>query len=446
MLSISSVVVATSAAPRIERIPMKVRRMAALAIAVVGPVAAPGLQARADDPPPEFDPGAGAPDDGQVPPEVTAELGAQTSLLAGDSMVMAPPSTDEMLQAQAPASDLATSGGPVLLRGSVVNPSGGGGGGELLVFLNDELSTSGDPTAMNPIFRVTLGPSGEFVVDPTITERIQGQMRDGAVNLLVAGTFQGRSFHTMLVRRYLPEAGAWQASDGKAPQPVSLVAGGATVPLTDSQRSLRSISGCSSSVIGSFTVSGIVGEVHDSSLFASFTYGTKADSELGVLFKERSGVWEVNGSAKVSRSQSVSNSVPLNANEHRFLYGNFVYHDVLHTCSDPYSYSEWRTSEPYAWGGGLARGRTITAKYCGGTDWNYRASVEAGGTFVRQSSKAQTWSGGVSVHGIGLSVRSGFSTSVKQTWKAGKVASWVCGNGAYPSLSTRVFTSNTKRG
>ncbi|WP_426573782.1 hypothetical protein [Aquihabitans sp. McL0605] len=434
------------------------KRRTGLTLAAAATLAASGLvpggihPASADTP--EADPGANQPDNGIVPADVTADLESQNEQ-PGHYVLEAPPSHAEMIAAAGASTDLIATGGPVLIHGTVTGPSGGSGGGELLVYLADESAGADGTVSMSPIARAVLTSSGTYSINPQVTARMVAQMiGQGNVNLMIAGTFQGKAFTTSLVRTYHQDPGNWTTTTDATNPAVDLVASIATAPLSAAQQAARasaapaaapSMGGCSSHTVSSYQVSSIVGEVHDSSLFnGEFAYSNASDTELGTEVSLSGGPWKVDGAYKVSHTNAAANSFPLHTDEHLFVYGNFQYHDELHECTDGYSYSYWTTALPYGWNGGIRRGRSTSVKYCGGNDWTYRQTVEAGGEFKRSSNKAQTWVGGLSVHGIGLRARSGFSSAVSQKWKTGKAASFVCGNGNSPTKSTRVFTSNTQ--
>jgi hypothetical protein len=62
------------------------------------------------------------------------------------------------------------------------------------------------------------------------------------------------------------------------------------------------------------------------------------------------------------------------------------------------------------------------------------------GTY-RDSGRAQTWSAGVTIFGVGLSARSGFSRHVKSEWEFGSRFGgyWLCGSDAPFRYAKRVY-------
>lgn len=417
---------------------------ATTATSLLGLVSTPTARA---DTAPEPDPGAGTSNDLTVDPAVQAELEAgndpAANVVGGKSLT---PMPDEaaMLDAitEAPAS--VPSGGPVLLHGTVTSSGGGSGGGFLQVFLDDDAIPSGTNVALTPIAEVSVPSSGTFTVAPQMTRTITDALDGGYLNVLVSGTFQGRSFATVATRSYHLDTNTWTAIGSTTNPDLSLQATG----MVDTEPTGRSlpVGGCVDNVVSTFSALAVVGEVHNSSLFnGSFTYGSQADSTLGVLVKPEGGNWKAEGTRSVTQGTGASAMVPLNPDEHLYLEGRFQYRNRHHLCSRLGTVTRTDYIEPMAWTGGLKRSYSITPKYCGGSDWSFKTETEPGGIFVRDRNRATTWSGALSIYGIGLSARSGFSTRVTQTWKTGKYASWVCGNGNYPSLSGRVFTSNTKR-
>lgn len=387
--------------------------------------------------------------EGVVPAWIQADL-ALSSDAALANAAEQEVSTAAMVAAVPVDPVLPPSTGPLLVAGAVSGPAGIGGG-ELVVLVDDD-GGLGDVVPRIPVARLPLGSDGRFSVSPAMDGWTKGHLdQTGRLTLTLTGTFGGRAFVGRVERVWDAAAARWTDRDGGTDLRTSLTASMAMEALpaqTASSSSPRQYVGCSSVVVKKYHVDALVGEAQYSQRFVggTFQFSARGDVELGVGIKEGAGGWAVEGTSKVTKSFAASNEFPLNSNEHRAVYARFEYHDEKTTCSTGYSVFSYVKAKPYAWEGGLWRGPSIPERYCGGAQAKYRAEVEANGTFVRESGRAQTWSGGVSVHGLSLSSRAGYSSSVRQTWKAGKRATYVCGsNGSPVRASGRVFTSSSVR-
>lgn len=423
------------------------RRLPALAsaglLAATWLAPSPQPAAADDEPATDVDPAL----EGVLSPWIQADADLDTQSHASEAITAPAPSTRAMLSVQESNLPVPAPTGPVLLSGQVTAATPAPG--QLTVYLADEQDADfGVITAPSPIATADIGTNGTFLVNPAVEGRIQAAMDDsGRVNLMVTGTFGGRAFLTNLVRQYDASQSRWTTTDESADLSISLVADIPLEATPDGTRSLRQYVGCTDSIARSYQVTSIVGEAQLSQRFAggTFKYTGGKDSELGIAVQNGSGPWRAGGSTSVSKQSSVSNEFPLGPNEHRVIYGNFQYHDIKTTCSTGYSVYSSTVAKPYAWNGGVWPGPTTTERYCGGRQTQWRQPLAAGAVFVRDKTKAQTWSGGVTVHSVGLTTRAGYSTSVAQTWKAGKQPTWVCGSNAFPNASKRVFTSSSIR-
>ncbi|MFN8017561.1 MAG: hypothetical protein U0P45_05505 [Acidimicrobiales bacterium] len=350
--------------------------------------------------------------------------------------------------ASVPVSDpvLPAATGPLLVQGTI---TGSGSSGELVVYRSDDMDGAlGQLVPRVPVARVPLGADGRFTVNPSMDGWTKGVMSpSGRVSLVLTGTFGPNAFVARVERAWDAASARWTDVDGGTDLAVSIPARLPLEALPASASASKQYIGCTSQTVKAYKVNALVGEAQYSQRFSGGTYAlvAKGDVELGVALKAGGGSWQVSGSSSVSKSLAASNEFPLKTDEHRSIYADFEYHDVKTTCSNGFTVSSYTEAKPYAWAGGLWRGPSIAKRFCGGEQAKYRGKVEPNGTFRRDSGKAQQWSGGVTVHGVGLSSRAGYSSSVQQTWKAGKDATYVCGSNGLPSRAARVFTSSSIR-
>lgn len=430
-----------------QKFPALVTAAGLIAGAALSPHPATAVVAGDPEPATDVDPAL----DGIVPPWIQADLEQSTRGMDPSAQSAPPWSPAQLAAASGPGLPVPAPTGPPLVTGRV--SSSRSGSGRVLVYLTDEADAPlGQAVSYSPIGRADLGSNGTFVVSPAMQGRLREAMDDGGVvNLMIDGSLGGLGFRTYVTRQFDEAAQRWTTTDGstdlslaiEATIPIDQLAptasGGAAAPA-------QYIS-CTSRQIRSYQVTAIVGEAQISKRFSggTFKYTGGRSAELGVAVQAGTKAWAASGATSVAQESSASNEFPLNSNEHRVIYATFQYHDIRTQCSTGYSVSTTTEARPFAWNGGLWRGPTTPERYCGGDQAKYRQPISAGGTFTRDRTRAQTWSGGASVHGVGVTTRAGFSSAVKQTWKAGKNPTWVCGSNGPPKESARVFTSSSVR-
>lgn len=108
-----------------------------------------------------------------------------------------------------------------------------------------------------------------------------------------------------------------------------------------------------------------------------------------------------------------------------FRYGNYKTHcRVFHTNGQSFTSTTY-TVRPDLWvgGTGFIAASTPSATYC--------APYTKGSAFTKDRDKQVTWTGALSVYGVGLSAQTGWSTKGKLAVKFPSAAGKVCGSGGY---------------
>jgi hypothetical protein len=190
-------------------------------------------------------------------------------------------------------------------------------------------------------------------------------------------------------------------------------------------------------------VATVVGELHtpaDSS--ATFTYGQSADSDVSVGVSADGVHWSLSGTEHVGTSRSNSFTAPLGASSGRLITSGFEYTSgtwkwsiVGGLCGNKYSV------RPGTWDGGGNFGADVSSldNHCKAGTKNTQ-DLGPGYTWSTGTEAAHTFDGGVSVFGVGLGVRSGFSRNVQAHWVMGRSAHhYLCGSDGPTTTASRIY-------
>ncbi len=184
----------------------------------------------------------------------------------------------------------------------------------------------------------------------------------------------------------------------------------------------------------------VIGELNNAygDTESSFSYGASADSEIGVAVAAKGKGWDLDGSTHIGNTTSASVGKTRKGRYAKRFYSVFRYakYKEIGGCLPSPRYriraEEWR-------GGLRSHKQRGTLGRC-----NPGYPYEGGSTVTRTSKKAVSWSRGVSVFGVGLTVRSGFSKWVQTQYKFGgpdRRKHWVCGShGESPFTAKRIFS------
>jgi hypothetical protein len=348
---------------------------------------------------------------------------------------------------------------PVLLTGVLVDEHGTPiRGGD--VFLYPSLDTEG-AVESSQLASAEADASGVFVLrlsgrEPGVAAAAAAN--DGWVNFDAAfvdgNRVQFRSFSRRLDR------GAWVSGEGQvrvqfdSPAAIASQAPGVRTALSQSDPShARPVCYVATTKLGEADKYVVIGEAHvwkDQSM--TWTYGERADSDIGVGYSTDGLHWSVSGTVHVSnrRGAEISDTISNLRNGQ----GNFgrKYRSEFHFVK----YRQRRT----------CLGRSTTVYRIKATQWNggfdyyddvkdlnghcgdiykenaiYFTPAAGNGTFARTSENLRTYTGAVTVFGVMLSGQTGASKSASQSWRFGGQFPryYLCGDTGKPTESERIF-------
>ena len=299
---------------------------------------------------------------------------------------------------------------------------------------------------MTEVARTTAAPNGSFTLtsEADTTLRSMAARNRGQVDLLIDGqTASGFGEHYLSVRQ--GEGGrAATASDGsatfrlaadRAASAKASVAKGCAGVLPQT-RKLSSTGGF-----------GIIGEINNAyrDSVQSFTYGNASDTSISVMVAPEGGGFAGKGSRTVTRGDGSEIKRSRQGVYARKILSKFVfgkYH--VSRCGRDNDSTFIRADE---WAGGFRDRRQVnTVLVCPPDVADNDASNTYTGDdeFHRWKNDAVTWAGGASAFGIGLDIKSGYSTTVRTDIVFGGPTTRphiVCGSGGQaPTVAGRIFS------
>jgi len=189
-----------------------------------------------------------------------------------------------------------------------------------------------------------------------------------------------------------------------------------------------------------------VGELHAApwASAASFTYGSQADTNVGVAYSSNSGsTWGISGSVNISNTVtgSATRNVPANtwfAYQQQGLF-HYIEQQQYDTCL-PGGDSNFQIMATQ-WDGGLQDGA-----YVGSSDNSpnkYTIALTPAEKWSRISNAAYTYSAAASVFGATISAQSGFSNtvSINYTVDPNYPGGYLYGNDNFPLQSTIIYVA-----
>jgi hypothetical protein len=189
--------------------------------------------------------------------------------------------------------------------------------------------------------------------------------------------------------------------------------------------------------VGNEIASTVIGELrapHDTPA-ASFTYGKRADSEIGVASRGANGPWALEGSFHIANSKAGEIAQRAGSGEHLLVKTRFTYDRYEYTCPA----GKREKVVPHQWMGDVQSERTAV-RGCAGVPEGRLGRFGPNTDMRRDTDKAARWDGAVSVFGASLSARSGYSKYVKGFWSFGADGEHLlCGDDGPPWESSHVF-------
>jgi hypothetical protein len=345
--------------------------------------------------------------------------------------------------------------GPVI-TGRLVDGNGSGVAGEVSIYLDrvdeTQLPVGSVETAGDGSFRLRVSPaSASAVASEALTN-------GGWVNFDVTAS-DGRLFFNGPVARKIGLSG-WSDGDGDpAPMTIVLAAGARGIAsVGGSFLSLGGVQRTGQIGIGvctqfKFAIAqderfATIGELHTGSdQHAYFEYGQRADSHVEVGVSSDGINWRGNGSVHVQTSTGSGNEAGIRFNARsnfgRLLRSKFRFVKYRRILACPFVSITSFEIRATRWLGESDLGADVRQfdDQCLSTYFQFRAQFAPGTDAWRRSNRAHTFGGGVSVFGISLDIRSGFSKWVESRWFFGRRlnAYWLCGNNAKYLEATRIF-------
>lgn len=365
--------------------------------------------------------------------------------------------------------------GPVVARGTLVDPEGKPVVGEVVIFAwpNEsylEQMEVGGEFKLIPVARAVASDVGAFELRVDPRSPMQSVLSDTDVGALgnfhlVARSGDRKSPSVSFGAVVEPaEDGPRfiKPSDARPPEPggrkhreaTPLVFDG-VLSLDGDERLSRVEAGVASSQYDKYPCSSTleaeyapvwvtVGETHTSpESTARFTYLAGSESTLGRAISSTgaAGTWEASGTTTKASNATIDfpPTPPLEARHHntKFQYGRF-----RHYCNDGQWYSIEYEAKAIRFAGGAK-----STEPASGPPGNYCVEQEAGSVFMREDTKALTWSTGVktgaSPIGINLSAQTGFTTTTRVKYDFSS-AGQMCGDTTYPAQAKRVKAFSVK--
>jgi hypothetical protein len=208
-------------------------------------------------------------------------------------------------------------------------------------------------------------------------------------------------------------------------------------------RRLQQLAFClpQTTVLSTANANAIVGNMHTANNMTGwFRYGRKADTDFGVGVSADGLNWSASGSAHVSNS--VSAAVTWNAtSEYGYrLLSNFTFQKTKTVCVGIPGLPPEYKIKVKSWNGGATLGQNVhnldhqcRTKYPANV-----VSFAPGTKFDRSANSAVNYKAGVTIFGISLSAKSGYSTDVAAHWDF-HARNVLCGTTGPPTVALTVL-------
>jgi hypothetical protein len=172
---------------------------------------------------------------------------------------------------------------------------------------------------------------------------------------------------------------------------------------------------------------------------ASFSYGKRADSEIGVAARGTDGPWSLSGTFHIANAQSAAISQRANSGEHLLVRSRFMYDRYEYFCPS----GRREKVVPREWFGDVQAEATAVLG-CANTPEIRRGHYSSASGFDRDSQKATRWQGAVQVFGASLTAQSGYSQFVQSHWTFGSQPDHLlCGDNGPPARASRIFAGSS---
>jgi hypothetical protein len=367
---------------------------------------------------------------------------------------------------------------PVLVRGTMSNGASPSTVATVAAYVIDPNDRVTFPeTSLTPVGTDTTAADGSFSVRANPTDQMTqlAAQNDGWVNLfLVMVERKAGSTYTQVraITRLLPGATTGSATDrtdptkyGTSPDDSAAVsvqmADPGTLVGTDSDPQPNSVVPpgiyCGDlGTVASTTGDGIIQEIHAVGNMDSHSiYGKTSDSSIEAAFQWnfQDAPVTVNGSVHVGNTTTVlakvDRGMDYGGDAGRSVHGQFTTHKDKYVCRDSrgtlYGYLYQTTA--VKWNGNITMGTTNMLLTVDHACWQYPEprghQFPPYSSITHESTAAQSWTAGFSAFGFGLTIKSGFSTYVSNSWHMGSSTAayehYICGTNDAPAFAARTF-------
>jgi hypothetical protein len=328
---------------------------------------------------------------------------------------------------------------PVIAGGVIVDANEQGIDGQVLVFAPPASGGAGklQLVASQPV------QGGGFSLTAANTELLTrlAKQNGGFVNLQFVAVGGGFFANRTMARTFTADGG-WGDRDGSSNLGEIVLAKGApgAGPVGKHDRKTAAAGLCTlvrAPVGKPFDRRVVIGQLHSvAGMTASFSYGQKADSDIGTAFSAGKGPFSVSGDAHVGNSTGSSVTITRSGEFGHKLLTQFRFQRWHYASSCTGVFDK---IQPFRWDGtGLTVGADVSSldHHCAAS--SFRSEFAAGTDFDQESSRSTREGGAVTVAGVQLGADSGYSTSVHLHWHFTAVGV-LCGDTDLPGNAGLVF-------
>jgi hypothetical protein len=242
-------------------------------------------------------------------------------------------------------------------------------------------------------------------------------------------------------------ASAMSASAGQLNLDIDKTNRGRSVSSSESTSTQAAAIGCIvvTTAVNSSDKYTVIGQMHlGKDQRATFTYGRKADSDIGIGYSTNNSTWSINGTRHVGTSKDnavFQNKSTLNSTLMfgKKLTSEFHYVKYKHQCG----IQRWWTIKATRWNTGMLYGDDTSQfnGHCNDTYFQYQSLYSPGSGYSRFTNNFANYAGAATAFGVSLTAQSGASDYVRSDWTFGTKYPqyYLCGNDAKPPNAHRIY-------
>jgi hypothetical protein len=236
----------------------------------------------------------------------------------------------------------------------------------------------------------------------------------------------------------------WRTSPEDAAEPirVRMREGGADTTASDDRPIHAMQGGCWGLTLAETQVHDtVIGELRtpDDTVDALFSYGKRADSEIGVATRAANGSWSGAGSFHIANSDETAVTQRAGSGKHLLIRSRFLYDRYEYFCPT----GKRERVVPHEWMGDV-QAEPTTVRGCAGVPETRLGRFTADTDFTRNKENAARWEAAANVFGATLEAKSGYSRWVQGYWKFGAAGMHVlCGDDGPPRRARHIFAGTS---